>query len=348
MNRTILWLVFALSISACMDYGAVEEENFSSSQSGLFIINEGNFMYGNASLSYYDTKQKSIENEVFVRANGAKLGDVAQSMNIYNNLGYIVVNNSGIIYVINLETFQIVNTIKGLNSPRYIHFIDDQKAYVTDLYDSRITIINPSSQQITGYIPMGNHQSTEQMVQYDKYVFTNCWSYDNKILVIDTETDALIDSITVGIQPTSLVIDCNNQLWTVTDGGYEGSPYGYTTPALYRIDAPSRSIKQIFSFKMGDAPSEICLNGTRDTLYFINDDIWQMPVNATHFPTTPIVESQGTLYYGLAVDPRNSDIYVADAIDYVQPGYVYRYSSVGNLLDQFKVGIIPGAFRFKP
>ena len=26
-------------------------------------------------------------------------------------------------------------------------------------------------------------------------------------------------------------------MWTVTDGGYEGSPYGYEAPSLYRIDA---------------------------------------------------------------------------------------------------------------
>ena len=36
--------------------------------------------------------------------------------------------------------------------------------------------------------------------------------------------------------------------------------------------------------------------------------------------------------------------YVADAIDYQQKGIVYRYSPEGELLDEFRVGIIPGAF----
>ena len=353
LTRTLLAAAL-LALGGCMkyDYSLPDDMGYGelpeASGDGLFIINEGNFMYGNASLSYYDPEKKQVENEIFFRANGFKLGDVAQSMVIRDGIGWIVVNNSGVIYAIDIDTFKEVGRIEGFTSPRYIHFLSDEKAYVTQIWDPRIYIVNPRTYEITGYIQTDmdfETGSTEQMVQYDKYVFTNCWSYQNRILVIDTETDTVCDEITVGIQPTSLVMDKYNKIWTVTDGGYEGSPYGHEAPSLYCIDAATRKVEK--QFKFGDWPSEVQLNGTRDTLYFINKAIWRLPVTATNFPVKPFVPYQNTLYYGLTVNPFNSEVYVADAIDYVQDGVILRYSPEGELLDEFYVGIIPGAFCWR-
>ena len=184
------------------------------------------------------------------------------------------------------------------------------------------------------------------MVQYKNFVFTNCWSYDNKILVIDSDTDSVVDSIEVGIQPTSLVIDKYNKIWTITDGGYKGSPYGHEEPCLYRIDAETRQIEKRIVFDLNDAPSEVCLNGTRDTLYFINEAVWRMDVRADAVPGEPFLKYNNTIYYGLTVDPKTSEVYVADAIDYVQNGVVYRFSPQAVPLDTLRVGITPGAFCF--
>lgn len=344
----------ALSLTGCMEWDysdKIEDFDYTESGNGLFITNEGNFQYGNASLSYYDPETKTVQNEVFFRANGTKLGDVAQSMTIYDNKGWIVVNNSHVIFAIDLNTFKIVGQIEDLTSPRYICFLSDEKAYVTQIWDNRIFIVNPKTYQITGYIPVPDMTmesgSTEQMVRYGKYVYCNCWSYQNRIIKIDTETDQVVDQLTIGIQPTSLVMDCNNKLWTVTDGGYEGSPYGYEAPSLYRIDAETFTVERQFKFKLGNWPSEVQLNGDGTKIYWINDDIWEMDVTADRLPVRPFLKYQDTKYYGLTVNPTNGEIYVADAIDYQQQGIVYRYSPEGELIDQFYVGIIPGAFCWK-
>lgn len=343
----------AVVLSGCMkwDYGEIEQD-FDFPESGLFIVNEGNFQYGNATLSFYDPVSEQIENEVFFRANGMKLGDVAQSMTIYDSKAWIVVNNSHVVFAIDPVTCREVGRIENLTSPRYIHFISDEKAYVTQIWDNRIAIVNSCRYEITGYITVDGMEpgsaSTEQMVQYGKYVFCNCWSYQNCLIKIDTETDKVVGRLTVGIQPTSLVLDKNGKIWTITDGGTPGSPFGYEAPALYRVDPLTFTVERKYSFASGDSPSEIQINGAGDKIYWINEDIWCMDVNADQLPDSPLIVSRDTKYYGLSVDPLSSEVYIADAIDYQQQGVIYRYSADGRqLIDEFYTGVTPGAFCWK-
>ena len=352
MNNLLRFIALAtLLLTSCMKWEYGNEESFEAASSGLFITNEGNFQYGNASLSFYDPATRTIENEVFYRANGMKLGDVAQSMIVHNGVGWVVVNNSHVVFAIDLNTFREVGRITNLTSPRYMHFVSDEKAYITQIWDNRITVVNPRTYHITGYIdcPAMTMEtgSTEQMVQWGDYVYVNCWSYQNRILKIDTRTDTVVDELEVGIQPTSLVLDRNGKIWTITDGGYEGSPYGYEAPSLYRIDAETFRVEREFPFALGDDPSEVQINGTGDRIYWLNDDVWEMDVEAERLPVRPFLEQRETIYYGLTVDPRSGEVYVADAIDYQQQGMIYRYSPAGELLDEFYVGVIPGAFCWK-
>ena len=184
----LLMLTAMLAFAGCMKWEYGLEENFSAEGKGLFVINEGNFNYGNATLSYYNPTTKSVENEIFYRANAMKLGDVAQSMTIHDGKGWVVVNNSHVVFAIDLTTFREVGRITNLTSPRYIHFVSDNKAYVTQLWDNRIFIVNPKSYSVIGHIACPNMTmetgSTEQMVQYGDYLFVNCWSYQNRILKI--------------------------------------------------------------------------------------------------------------------------------------------------------------------
>ena len=351
-NLSALLLCLVLLFPACMKWDYSDElTDFDVKANGLFILCEGNFQYGNATLSFYDPENNFVQNEVFFRANGMKLGDVAQSMTIYGNKGWIVVNNSHVIFAIDLDTFRELGRIENLTSPRYIHFISENKAYVSQIWDNRIIIINPSTYSVTGFIEVPGMKlesaSTEQMVQNGKYVFCTCWSYQNRVIKIDTETDQVVDELTIGIQPNSIVIDNRDRLWVLTDGGYENSPYGSEAPALYCIDPDSFSVLNIFTFDKRDSPSELQLNGSGDTLYWINDDIWRMNIDATRLPLSPFIPFNDTKYYGLTVNPVNEEVYVADAIDFSQQGMIYRYSPYGEIIDQFYVGVTPGAFCWK-
>jgi DNA-binding beta-propeller fold protein YncE len=358
-DKNIWWLIFPLLLlAACMKddgnpYAPLPRPQ--SGTKGVFIMNQGNFMYENASLSFYDAKSRMLYNNVFLGANGVAPGDVLQSMTIRDTLGYLVMNNSGKLHIINLNNLKIVGKITGFTSPRYLHFVDEKKAYVSDLYARRIWVVDTESREITGFVDLsenpslGNGHSSGMMVRYEKFVFTNSWSYDDKILVIDTETDELVDSIPVIFQPAAIVLDKNNKLWVLSDGGYQGNPFGYERPGLTRIDAATRQTEEVIYFDQDDFPQKMTINMQGDTLYFINRHVFRLAVDAATLPEMFIQSPySGNIggFYGLAVDPQTSDVYVADAIDNVQPGLVFRYSPAGIATDTLRVGIIPGNFCF--
>ncbi len=336
-----------------MKYGPREEESFSVdlSRRGLFVLCEGNYMYGNASLTYYDPEARSAQNEVFVRANAFPIGDVLQSMAVRGGLCYAVVNNSGVIFAIDPATFRERGRVTGFTSPRYIHFVSDTKAYVTQIWDPRIYIVDFESRSVIGYVATDmdfETGSTEMMVQIGKYIYINCWSYQRRILRLDTETDTIDASLEVGLQPSAIVADSRGFLWAITDGGYEGSPYGYEAPTLCCIDPETFCVEHTFTFPIGSSPRSLVTGPDGDALYWINGGVFRMDTEASVLPSEPLIEEKGALYYAMTVDPESEEIYVSDAIDYTQNGVVSRYSADGaTLLDTFTVGVNPGGFCWR-
>lgn len=329
---------------------------------GVFITNEGNFTYGGASLSYYQPDTKHIENEVFQRANAMRLGDVAQSMVVRNGVGWVVVNNSHVVFAIDIETFREVGRITDLPSPRYIAFVSDEKAYISQIDSDRIIVVNPKTFEITGEIvcPMTTPYrtgSTEQMVVLGDYLYVTCWSYQKRVLKIDTRNDEVVDFVDIGVQPKSMISDKNGKLWVVSDGGYEGNAIGYEPAKLYRINPENLEVEQQFELGVNSAgnatrtASRLKINEMGDTLYWIDGGVWRMAIDATELPSepfiAPVVGVGRCLYYALGVAPDTEDIYVGDAIDYQQRSIVYRYSKEGKLLDSFTAGVIAGDFCWK-
>lgn len=356
MRKIIFILAFGMLLGACMRREDLEPEQVSLTAEGLFVVCEGNFQYGNATISFYDPDSGAVQNEIFYRANGMKLGDVAQSMTIHRTasgeeLGWICVNNSHVLFAVDPTTMEVKGRVENIGQPRYIHFVNDHKAYVSQIWDNRIVIIDPAAYRITGYIEVPDMEpsrgSTEQMVSCGGMVYCSCWSYQNRIIRIDPDTDTVTGSLQIGKQPRSLVADSRCRLWTITDGGIDEPGSAHEAPALYCIDSESMSVIRAMPFDTDATPSSLAIDASGDTLYWIERSVWQMAIDERVLPDKPIIERSNTLFYALTVSPLTGDIYVADAVDYQQPGKIYRYSAAGMLLDEFYTGVTPGAFCWK-
>lgn len=306
---------------------------------GVYILNEGNFQWGNASVSYFDGATGNSTEDLYAPANGSGLGDVLQSMTVHNGRGYLVVNNSGKVVVVDLNTFAATATITGLPSPRHLLPVSNAKAYVTDLQANAIHTVDLNSNSITGSIPCPGW--TEQLaLAYGKAFVTN--QTRRYVYVIDTATDQLVDSIGVSRGGNSIVEDAQGMLWVACTGG------SGTAPALYRIDPVALEVETSFPYaSSANSPLRLTINGDHTQLYFLNDHVYRMAITDAALPTGPFISANDRNFYGLGVDPNTGTVHVADAIDYTQRGVVYRYGADGALQGEYLAGRIPGGFMFR-
>ncbi len=330
-----------LFLSSCIkDKPPVDNTKVDLTSAGVYIVNEGNFQFGNASVSYYNIADNAVQEDLFKPANNKSLGDVAQSMCIHNDKVYIVVNNSGKIEVADSKTFISQGTVTGLTSPRYFVPISTTKGYVSDLLSNTISIIDLAANAVTGSIPCTGW--TEEMLVSGGKVFV-CNKQRDKVYVINTTSDVISDSISVGYGSNSIKEDKNGKLWVLCNGDDNLKK----SAGLYRINPTSLQVEQSFTFSSG-SPWRLKINGSKDTLYYINNGVCVMSISSADLPAQSLIEEGNKKFYGLGIDPLSGVIYVADAMDYVQKSTVYRYQSNGTALSSFKSGIISSDFYFKP
>jgi hypothetical protein len=347
MNRNhLLYLILLVAFSACETQPVITPEYpvILNPKGGLFILNEGNFQFGNATLDYYDFITQKLSSNAFETNNNRKLGDVLQSFIHYGEKGYLVVNNSQKIEVINMNTLASEATITGFVSPRYMVVTDFQKAYVSEYYNGGIKVVDLSTNQIINTIPiLGN--CDELIIHKGKLYVTV--SNKKLLYVINTQSDVVMDSIDVAYGPSSLRIDKNNDLWvlssgrTIMGGGFENG-------ALQKINMEVDTIvnMQYITRQSDHGPIKLRCNAKKDVLYWINKSIYKHSINENVVSSNPWIPSFNSNFWALNYDSLTDELYVGDAIDFVQRSTVNRYDETATLRGTFKAGIITGDFYF--
>ena len=352
-NHLFLLLALAALLFSCKPDEPVNSGGLNLG-SGVFVLNEGNFQFSNASLTFYDPAADTVGNNLFYKVNNAPLGDVAQSMTLLEGNLYIVVNNSNLIYKVNANTL-VCDTTKPFKltdfySPREIHVVAPNKAYVSDIMGTNLWIINPQEMTHVGSVAMG--KSTEKMVQVGNEVYVSNWSNyyvpgmeKNTVQVVDVNNDVKVAEITVGKEPNCLAVDKDNHVWVLCEGAtWEADG---ENPTLWEIDPMLKTATQRYEF---DGTAMILkANASGDGLYlFLNNEVRRFDIaTSTLSESFCIAAPEGGTFYNMAVNTHNGDVYVTDAKNYMMNGTVYRYSSDGVLLSSFEAGIIPSAMLFK-
>ncbi len=348
-NLTAYLLLSAtlLSLSACKKDKDNDDKLDNTTARRVLLVNEGGFQFGNASLSVYLPDSLQVFNDLFRSANNAALGDVAQSAIYRDSLLYVVVNNSTKVEVLDRTTFERKTTINiPGSSPRHIHFISSEKAYLTDLYADKIWIFNPTTNTVLSSIDVNGW--TEEMVAIGTDVYvpertTLNGPYRANILVINSGSNQITKTIPLVGEPNSIVKDNLDNVWVLCNSNTSKSK----AAMLYKISATTQSISDSFAFASAASPTCLRVNKQGNSLYYYAKGIYKMAATDNTLPVSAFISTSGKNVYALNIDPTNEDIYISDALDYVQSASISRYDKNANLIQSFVAGINTNQFVFE-
>lgn len=337
-NNLVLALsLLILSFSCSSDDDHIQPESLGNYENGILITHEGSFTSGFGTISYVSNDFSTVENHIFSNVNGRTLGAVAQSMAFNGDLAYIVINVSNQIEVVNRYTFESVARIdSGLSNPRYMT-ISNGKGYVTNWGDftpsddDYVAVVDLSTNKVINKIS-SSYLPEEIVAKDDKvYVATGIFDKGDKVDVINSTTDELELSITVGNSPNSLQFDSNGNLWALSSEN------------LIKIDRSTNTVLQTIDFgEEIDSPSNLNFDSGNFYMY-AGGSVYKMDESSTTFPTTP--EFSNANFYGMNV--RNGILYGVDAGDFSSSGSLKVYDLSSNTeTESITLSLIPGGIYF--
>jgi YVTN family beta-propeller protein len=346
-THNLLITICALTIMFVISCKKDEPEIPGKYERGVLISNEGPFMDGTGTVSFYDPANKSIENRIFQTVNNRPPGNIVQSIAVFNNRAYIVVNNAAKIEVAEAGTFESIGVIEGLTSPRYFLGISSSKAYVSD-WGGEVAIIDLNTLTKTGTIAAGLSPDRMLLDGNRAWVVNSAgWASDSTVTVIDTQTDSPLQTIVVGDNPSGIVKDANGKIWVICGGIFDWSdPANNTSGSVVRIHPDTFTIEARAELDDTYFDARLAINTAKNKLYFtFTGGLFTIDANAKSGLKSDKILSRP--YYALGIDPATDEIYTSDPLDYAQPGYIFRFDPASNIvIDSVKAGIIPGNFLF--
>lgn len=321
---------------------------------GIFIINEGPFQTGTGTITFMNRDGSGLQQKIFQDANeGLPLGNIAQSMNLEpaaRQDAYVAVNNASKVEVVDMQTFKRKQTIDNINSPRYIQFGPNDKAYISS-WDNTVKIVSTTGYEFFGQIAVGSGPEKMALVGSTIWVLNQGgFSVDSTISIINTTDDQLVHTIAVYPKPTGIQVDADGFVWVLCSGkGWNGFPAPDDSEAhLLCIHPETFSILVDLEFPTtSDHPEKLVINKEGDQLFYNHvNGIYRFDTHGNELESTPVVP-RSAMFYGLGLDAQTNTLYASDPLDFVQNGRVYRYDAYsGSLIDSISAGIIPAEFYF--
>ncbi len=332
MRKILLFIVF-FSVTV-----------FGQDLSKVYVLSEGGFAPNTSKLSIIDKKSGSFSPSVFSPGN---LGLVPDGLMLHENNLYITeqgnYGGSGKIY--KADTLGAVSASAAAGVNPYSLSINNDKIFVTNGPAGKVTVLNLSDLSFRKEITVGVYP--QEILSIGKYVFvanTSLWggSSDSTISVIDSETESVVKTINVRLNPSSLALSADNMLLA-------GCPGDETGGIIYKINPVT--FEKITSYTIPQYGFGSCINADTDgkKFYFLTYFNNLVEYNLQTSTVTEIVNPEygANYFYGYNYDNVNKMHYVLDAKDFASDGAVYVFDASGVLKNSYTASIAPKRVVFK-
>jgi YVTN family beta-propeller protein len=314
---------------------------------GVYIINEGLYGQNNSSISIIDLSLKSVNNSIYEDANnGLSLGDTGNDMEIFDSKGYIAVDNSNKIEIIDLNTFRSLGHVDlgAGSSPRDVVIIDSTLGYVTSLYTNKLIKFNPSTKQVIKSINVGDKPEAAVYANGKIYVTNSGFGSDNTVSVVDIMTDTEVAKLKVGFNPRFAHKADDQTIYIVCSGQFDATGRG----GIYKII----NTTVIDSVIINNNPGESCI--ANNSLMVVANSYGLYKVNLTDMTAdeNPFINSMDInpifgVVYSLGFDKTNNLLYCGNPKDFQQNGEVVVVDLTGTEVRRYDVGINPGTIYIR-
>lgn len=351
MKKSLFLLVLLAVFFAACKKKPVTPDSPTIDVNGLYILNEGVWEHNNSSISYYNLDNNTCTADIFTAVNNRGLGDTGNDLQRYGSRLYCVVNTSENIQVMDLYSARVIGTIPMIGkSPRRICF-QGTKAYVS-CFDGTVVRFDTASLAVEATVTVGPNPEGVCVTNGKLYVANSggveameTGIYGNTISVVDLASFSVVKNITVADNPSRLFLAPNQQdIYLISNGNYND-----VNPCLQKISLVTDEVTRTFNFEI----TNIAIFGTKAYMYFYDYSTQKYMIQVMDLSSETIINehfiSDGTELetpYGIAVNPKNGDVYVSDAHNFTVNGDIYCFDQYGKKKFSFEVEINPSAIVF--
>ena len=347
--RLIKGLFFFLLLYSC-DKNTETVNTNNEIENGALVLCEGLFQHNNSQLSYIDFENQEVENGFFLNRVERQLGDTGNDIKRYGNKIYIVVNVSSTIEIIDANSFESLKQISMMDGgtakqPRNIDFHENH-AFIS-CFDGYVDVLDTSSLELTQRIQVGANPDQIMVIGQKLYVSNsgglNYPQMDSTVSIIDLNSLNEIKKIDIGLNPGPICADDAGNAFIISRGNY-----GNTPSKLIKIDTDIDEISEEFNFSI----SGIEKFGNKFLINYMNSSSGNNTI-ALFNPLNGLIEDHSFIstdqietLYGIQYNEISDKLYLMDAMNYTNTGYVFEYDAIGNFLNNYHVGLNPSKLLF--